>query len=274
VLTLGRGLLYLALTGLIGGASLRLVLMRDADPGVRLARFLILLAAVAGVALLLLGAGQLVAFRDPYAPLTEDVGILLSTPWGRNWLFAVGAVALLLVALFWQGVKAPALILCLLLAGYPPVSGHAAAVESWTGAALLADGLHVVAAGAWFGALAGLLYLGRTASTPPLLRVLGRFSVQARWSVTTLVLTGAFASWLHLPTPQALLTSSWGRILVLKLVLVSLMMGLGAWNWRRLTPRLEEPGGASALVRASWAEVGIGVLVLVVTAVLSGTSPP
>ncbi len=274
MLTLGRGLLYLALTGLIGGASIRLVLMRDADPGVRLARFMVFLASVAGVGLLLLGAGQLAAFRDPYAPLAEDVGILLSTPWGRNWLLAVGGVAVLLVALFWQGVKAPALILCLLLAGYPPVSGHAAAVEGWTAPALVADGLHVVAAGSWLGALAGLLYLGRTASTPPLLQVLGRFSVQARWSVTMLVLTGAFSSWLHLPAPQALLTSSWGRILVLKLVLVTLIMGLGAWNWRRLTPRLEEPGGASALVRASWGEAGIGLLVLVVTAVLTGTSPP
>ena len=274
MLTLGRGLLYLALTGLIGGASIRLVLMRDADPGVRLARFMILLAGVAGVGLLLLGAGQLVAFRDPYAPLTEDLGILLSTPWGRNWLLAVGGVALLLVALFWQGVKAPALVVCLLLAAYPPLSGHAAAVEGWTTAALLADGLHVVAAGSWLGALAGLLYLGRTASTPPLLEVLGRFSVQARWSVTALVLTGAFASWLHLPAPQALLTSEWGRTLVLKLVLVSLMMGLGAWNWRRLSPRLEEEGGGAALVRASWGEVGVGILVLVVTAVLSGTSPP
>lgn len=274
MLTLGRGLLYLALTGLIGGASIRLALMRDMDPGVRLARFMILLAAVGGVGLLLLGAGQLVAFRDPFAPLTEDLGILLSTPWGRHWLFAVGGVILLLVVLFWQGVTAPALILCLLLAGYPPLSGHAAAVEGWTTAALLADGIHVVAAGSWLGALAGLLYLGRTATTPPLLRVLGRFSVQARWSVTALVLTGAFASWLHLPTPQALLTSSWGRILVLKLVLVSLMMGLGAWNWRTLTPRLEEPGGASALVRASWGEAGIGLLVLAVTAVLTGTAPP
>ncbi|HSM07018.1 MAG TPA: CopD family protein [Longimicrobiales bacterium] len=274
MLDLGRGLLYLSLTGLIGGASIRLVLMREGEPGVGLIRFLFALAGVGLFALLFLGVGQFLAFRDPYAPVVEDLGLLLSTPWGRNWLLAAGGFVVLLVALRWRGAGALALGLPFALAAYLPVSGHAAAVERWTLAAQAADWIHVVAAGCWLGALAGLLYMGRTASSPPLLRVLGRFSVQARWSVTALVATGAFASWLHLPEPQALLGSDWGRLLLVKLALVMLMMGLGAWNWRTLTPRLDEPEGASALIRASWGEAGIGILVLAVTAVLTGTSPP
>lgn len=274
MLDLGRGLLYLSLTGLIGGASIRLVLMREGEPGVGLIRFLFALAGAGLLALLILGVGQFLAFRDPYAPFVEDLWLLLSTPWGRNWLLAGGGFVVLLVALGWRGAGALALGLPFALAAYLPVSGHAAAVEQWTLAAQAADWIHVVAAGCWLGALAGLLYMGRTAPSPPLLRVLGRFSVQARWSVTALVATGAFASWLHLPEPQALLGSDWGRMLLVKLALVMLMMGLGAWNWRTLTPRLDEPDGASALIRASWGEAGIGILVLAVTAVLTGTSPP
>jgi copper transport protein len=226
------------------------------------------------VALALLGAGQFAAFRDPFSPWQEDLGLLLSTDWGRSWLLALGGFGLLVGGALWLGARRIVLLLPLVLALYPPFSGHAAASGDWTAAAILADWIHVVAAGFWLGALAGLLYLGRDASEPPLVQVLGRFSMQARLSLAALVLSGSFASWLHLPGPRALVETPWGRLLGLKLLLVGATMALGAYNWRRLSPRVREPGGPARLVRAAWGEVIVGVLVLTATAVLATTAPP
>ncbi|MEJ2540636.1 MAG: CopD family protein [Gemmatimonadota bacterium] len=271
---LGRGLLYMSLTGLIGGASIRLVLLRHRDPGVRLNRFMAFLAMAGILALSLLGIGQFSAFRDPFAPWQEDALMLLTTPWGRRWILASAGFVVLLVLVLWQGVGVATLLLPFALALYPPLTGHAAASGDWTAAALTADWIHLVAAGSWLGALSGLLYLGRHASEKPLIHALARFSLQARWSVAALLLTGSFASWLHLTGPGDVVGSPWGRILGLKLLLVAGMMALGAWNWRRLTPGLAEEGGRSALIRASWVEVFLGMLVLITTAVLTGTAPP
>ncbi len=271
---LGRGLLYLSLTGLIGASSIGLFLLRRQDPRVRTNRWLMYMAVLGLLALALLGVGQFVAFRDPFAPWQEDLGLLLSTDWGRNWMIVVGGFVLLFFAVLWIGARPSVLLLPLALALYPPFSGHAAASGDWTTAAVVADWVHVVAAGLWLGALVGLLYLGRDASTPPLVQALGRFSVQARLSVAALLLSGVFASWLHLPRLADLVETTWGRLLGLKLLLVVVMLGLGAYNWRRLSPRADEPGGAATLVRAAWGEVLVGILILSVTAVWAGTAPP
>lgn len=271
---LGRGLLYLSLIGLVGATSVGVVLRRTPDPGVRLTRWSVAMAVVGLSALALLGAGQYLAFRDPFAPWQEDLRLLLSTDWGRNWMLAIGGYVLLILTALWLGARPAVLLLPLALALYPPFSGHAAASGEWTSLAMLADWVHVVAAGLWLGALGGLLYLGRNASEPPLLQVLGRFSVQARLSVSALVLTGVFASWLRLPGLRSLVEEPWGRVLGVKLLLVAGMLALGAYNWRRLSPRRKEPGGGAELVRVAWAEVFVGVLVLATTAVLTGTAPP
>lgn len=274
MMALARGLLFLSLVGLTGAASVRLVLLRYDPVEDRLERFMVLTAVLGLGAMLLLAVGQFTAFRDPFAPWLEDLLLLFSTSWGTIWMAAAAGFLVLTVLLLWQGPRVPVLLLPLLLALYPPFAGHAAGTEGWAPATLVADWLHVVAAGSWLGALAALLYLGRGMTEHPLLHALARFSVQARWSVTALVLTGGFASWIHLPTPQALLLEPWGRVLVVKLVLVMAMMALGARNWRTLTPDIGTPEGDAALVRASRGEALLGILVLAVTAVLTGTSPP
>lgn len=271
---LGRGLLYLSLTGSIGASAVGFVLLGPRDMGVRMNRWLLVMGFAGLLALGLLGAGQFAAFRDPFTPWQEDLGLLLSTDWGRNWWLAVGGFTILVLSVLWIGARPAVLLLPLLLAVYPALSGHAAASGEWTAAAVAADWIHVVAAGFWLGALAGLLYLGRNATRPPLLEALNRFSWQARVSVAALVLTGAFASWLHLPGPEALVATGWGRLLGLKLLLVALALALGAYNWRRLSPRAGEAGGGRALIRAAWGEVLVGILVLSATAVLTGTAPP
>jgi len=244
--------------------------------GPRLARLGTVLAGVALVALGILGWAQLAAFRDPFVPWQEDAAVLLASGWGARWKGAAALAAATLVGFAVPRFRSAAFILPLALAAYPALSGHAAGSERWTGAAMAADWVHVLAAGTWMGALAILLAMGRDPAYghAPLLRHLGAFSLLARGSVAALVLTGVFASWLHLSGVAALWGDPYGRVLALKLLLVAGLMALGAYNWRVLSPVTgTEAGNRRLLVAARW-EVAVGALVLAVTAWLTGMAPP
>jgi len=228
---------------------------------------------------------QLLEFRDPFVPWTEDAVLLLTgTPWGESWTWGLTGT-LVTGAAFgltlggrppgW-GLATPAV---LALGCFPAFTGHAAAASELRPLALAADIAHVWAAGAWIGGLAVVLVLERSfrrehgatrSALPWLVPVFSKIAVAA---VVSLVLTGAFATWLHVDSLAVLLTSGYGRALVLKLVLVAVALGLGARNARLLTPRLGSEEGDAALRRSAWMELGVAQLVLLATAVLVRLSP-
>jgi putative copper export protein len=69
---------------------------------------------------------------------------------------------------------------------------------------------------------------------------------------------------------SSLWRSGYGRTLLVKLTLVGLVLLAGAYNWQRGTPRLSAPGqdGVRAFTRSVSVEIGFGMLVLAVTAIL------
>ena len=261
----------------MGIAAVR-ALGKPASVGTKLhSRALGVLFAVTVIAALgLLGWAQLAAFRDPFAPWTEDAAILLRSAWGTRWIAALSISVLVLGTFSVRRLLPVSRVLPFALAAYPALTGHAAGAEPWTLAAILADWLHVIAAGLWIGALWVLLLGGRGVEAPsaPLVRHLHRFSALARAGVLVLVVTGAGASWLHLSDVSALWTHPYGRILSLKLVLVGGLMALGAWNWRVLSPKAHTAQGASRLLATARLEGILGVVVVVVTGWLTGTAPP
>jgi putative copper export protein len=72
----------------------------------------------------------------------------------------------------------------------------------------------------------------------------------------------------------ALWTSGYGRTLLVKLGVLALVMGMGALNWRVLSPQLGRPDGARALRRSSVLELALGTVLLGVTAALVATGMP
>jgi putative copper export protein len=222
-------------------------------------------------------------------PWTEDAHLLLTgTPWGRAWLWASGATALV-VLLGWfarRGSQAASLCAAMglvALATYPAFSGHASGTGDLKALSIAADTLHVLAAGAWIGGLASVLALDRAWARSPefaqggqasLLPVLvPKFSPVALTAFTVLAVTGVFASWLHLDGVGALLTTPYGRLLAAKVALVGVVVVFGAINWRRMTPRLGEADGPSLLRRSAAVELTVANAVLLVTAILVRTSP-
>lgn len=69
-------------------------------------------------------------------------------------------------------------------------------------------------------------------------RVWMRFSQVALWSVGILVVTGSWMAWMHVGSPAQLFTTSYGRLLLAKLVVVASLLCAGAYNARVLLPRL------------------------------------
>ncbi|MGW5127758.1 copper resistance protein CopC [Streptomyces sp. NPDC004069] len=136
------------------------------------------------------------------------------------------------------------------------------------------DGPRPAAAGTAAGATAP------SADGAALTAAVARFSRIAFGAVTVLVVTGVYQSWRGLGSWTALTGTAYGRLLLVKLVLVALLLAVAARS-RRWTARLvtadAEPAAPEAchraLRRSVLAEVAVGIAVLVFTTVLTGTLP-
>ncbi|MFE9497593.1 copper resistance protein CopC [Streptomyces collinus] len=173
--------------------------------------------------------------------------------------------------------------------------------------AIVSATLHLLAMAAWLGGLTALLLtLRRTAPDEPAPaattpHVATRFSRLAFASVTVLVATGVYQSWRGLGSWPALTGTPYGRLLLAKLAAVTLLLAVASRS-RRWTARLAEPapvpraglvpqpaGGPppppepeppsaprpspDRLRRSVLAEVAVGVVVLVLTTLLTSTLP-
>jgi copper transport protein len=168
------------------------------------------------------------------------------------------------------------------------IAGH-----SWTysprGLLVVVDTTHVLSMSAWLGGLVMLLValpiavraLARPERTALMADVVSRFSRLAMVAMSLLLLTGIVQSVVLVNSLDAFVETAYGRLVLAKIVLFAALISLGAYNQRRLLPRLrvvagggEEPKRAAALLRRSVGyEVGLALVVLGVASVLAGTQP-
>jgi copper transport protein len=158
--------------------------------------------------------------------------------WARVSRLDLEALALIVAV-----VGGPALWLWVTAAvGALAASGHGAAIHpAWWG--ITVDAVHLVAAGAWAGGILTLATLrppggwGSGAARELLIR----FSPPALVAFTVTVGFGAIQAIQELGTFHALVDSSYGQVLLVKMGLVGLMVPLSfvAWRRRRPHPRFE-----------------------------------
>ncbi|TFV54511.1 copper resistance protein CopC [Geodermatophilus sp. DF01-2] len=117
------------------------------------------------------------------------------------------------------GVLAVALVVTVAAVGHP-VAGPL------PGLAVAAAAVHVAAMAVWLGGLAGLLggVLREDAPAADVARALPPFSRLAAGSVTALVVTGVVQSVREVGSPVALVTTTYGWVLLAKLALVLLLL--------------------------------------------------
>ncbi|MFF8968602.1 copper resistance CopC/CopD family protein [Streptomyces sp. NPDC014995] len=102
-------------------------------------------------------------------------------------------------------------------------------------AAMTSSVLHLLATAAWLGGLTALLTLLHRGALPA--SVAARFSRLAAASVAVLAVTGVYQSWRGLGSLDALTDTTYGRLLLAKLAVVTLLLAAGAQS-RRWTGRL------------------------------------
>jgi uncharacterized membrane protein len=141
------------------------------------------------------------------------------------------------------------------------------------------DMTHLLAAGAWLGALpAFAALLGAAQRRDEAWRLFAvtatcRFAQIALLSVAVLTASGLLNAWNLIDRPSVLLATDYGRLLLLKLGLFAAMLAIAAVNRFHLTPQVPAPAATRALQRNSIGEIVLGFGVLLLVALLGTLSP-
>jgi putative copper export protein len=143
---------------------------------------------------------------------------------------------------------------------------------------------HLFVVGLWIGTLLVLVAVGLVvamrATTPPdrrgriaagLVNAFSPFALTLGAAVATF---GGILALRELPSFSALWTTPYGTALSIKLAIVAVVFGLGAWNGFRLRPRLGDEAAVPAIRRSATAELAVAFVVIVVTAVLATLPSP
>jgi copper transport protein len=320
-LALGTGffltVIWLPGLGLVAGAGRE---WREASQAfVHRLRTLLIATAATGVASALLGIvfqGATGAGTSFWSALDPDIWReVLETRFGTIWGLRVLvwlAVGALVAATFSAGrrlvlqpaslgaaglvlqprARIPVLALLALPLGFlvlsVALSGHAS-LQSPTGLLVPANVVHVSAVSIWAGGLA-LLVLALPAATRSLERpdrtrllaaILARFSTVAFVAAAALLASGLTQAIAEVRTLENVTGTAFGRAVLIKFCLFLGLIAIGAYNRRRMVPRLAQlaaeggpPGRSGMLVRrALRAEVALVVAVLGVTAALVSYPP-
>lgn len=246
----------------------------------------------AAIALLALQVARLLAQRaalqggGTFAMEVSLSDMLIGPPWGTGFLLVLFG-SLMSVAGYWRLRRADSapewtvpLAVAILALGLG-LSGHQAASRLGVPLAVGVDAVHVLATAGWLGTLAVLL-----ASVLPtgarlegfdhgfVAEILRAFSPVALMAAGIAGAAGLTLASANLVTVPALWRSEYGRMLLVKLAVLSIVAGTGAYNWRRVLPRLGTIDATRALRRSATVEVLVAIAVIVVTAVLVATPTP
>ena len=133
--------------------------------------------------------------------------------------------------------------------------------------------VHVLAAAVWVGGLVALVLLG-TSDRRPLPVAVPRFSRLALWCAVALALSGVASAAVRLASPSDLLTTSYGRIVLVKVALIGVLSWFGLWHRRRVVPALSGDTVRRAFLRIAAVEVLVMAATVGVAVALSRTPPP
>lgn len=290
IVALARGLHFAAVLLLFGSVVIAAIVApaaaRDApaETARRLKRQLVTLVRGSGVAALLFGlvwlpiqAAEMAGAGNLAQVLQATPIALLDTRYGQALLIRG---AMLIVALFLAGSLAnrARTTLALLPAAVAVVAqswmGHpAAADDAWLLGASMA---HVLAAGAWLGALIPLFLVIKALPGAGAARASGYFS----WIGQLAVLVLAVTAWLQgvplIGNEAGLIGTQYGQIASFKLVLFGLLLLFAVVNRFKLTPGLDGSDAAQAkrhLTVSIAIETVIGLVVVLAACWLATGTP-
>lgn len=259
-----------------GDADVTLMSRNSARVGVVAA--LLLLASAALRAVLQWRMVQAMADDASMSTMTD-------THWGHALLYQVVAATIALVGFFLarRGVRGAwllATVSAVALAVSPALGGHAAAAPRLATLGVTIDTLHVLGASGWLGSLLCVLAIGVPVALAGEQRWQGVATLIEAFSPVALAcagltaLTGLGSAWLRLGSISALPTTTYGQVLIAKLIALSGLAAIGAYNWKRVMPSLGTAVGTRRLRSSAAVELAIGCVVIIITAILVAVPTP
>ena len=195
----------------------------------------------------LIELGQIMVWSVILTLILSIVAVTVSRLGGAAWGMGLAAVAMIPIAL----------------------TGHASGAASHT-LAVSSIYIHLLAMSAWAGGLVAFLL------TAPRERRLssytGRYSTIAGWAVGLTVYSGFLAAFIRFNTPLELVTTDYGRLLLVKVILTGLLALAGLAHRRRTIASIET--SPRPFARLATGEVLLMAGVFGVAAALSNSPPP
>jgi copper transport protein len=283
-----RWIWFLGLALTIGALGLRLIVLRGLAVPRQLQRRIVVAAGLgtvvaihAGIAAFSLRAED--ALQLPFGRfLYGDLSPMATTRFGMAFvtMTLVFALVLALVYLSWLLDRieplVPAFALAVVFAGGLSVSGHDAVDPGSSWKTEIADWLHLSAASLWIGALATMALL-LWSGAPELRRAaFMRFSRLATVLIAVVLGAGVYLAIVRLPHVSDLWSTGYGRVLLVKIGLVSFALLWGAFHHFVVAPALEraDTGFLGRIGRSLAGESMVGMAVLLLAAILVDTRPP
>ena len=222
--------------------------------------------------------------------LDESIGldlvrvVALESRWGGRWRPQAVAAGLAVVAAVWMTLRPRSSgawwVVAASVAGIVvtlPLTGHAMAMVGSARVSWALQVGHLLAAAAWLGTLAALV-MGVLAMVGVgglkmdvdrwIAALVHVFSPLAVVAVGGVLLTGVWTAALYLDRVDALWGTNYGRVLLLKSALFVAAGAAGAYNWRRVRPRLGRAAASATLLRSAGLELLIAAVLLLVTGLL------
>lgn len=279
--------IYLGASAAIGGPFIS-TLIKPSNNKKKILNYILIFSLIGFIAVIFNFMIQIAAFSEIGFSGLFDIEMghfLWQTPVGDSVLWRLIAFALLVVSLYLGDVNlrnkaltAKHLIFVILyiaaviafaysfsLIGHSTESGRLA---KW----LL--GFHIIAVLLWMGALYPLWISCKLLPSLALYRLMHLFGLIAAVIVGVLVACGIGLLFLFLNSPLELLNTEYGRAILAKIVLVSLILLIAAHHKFVLVGQLNEEGGVLKLQRSIKKEMWIGLIILSLTAWLSTAVGP
>ncbi|MGW5577806.1 copper resistance CopC/CopD family protein [Micromonospora chokoriensis] len=209
----------------------------------------------------------------------EGFGTVFGSPFGAAHLVRLGLLAasvfLLRPLLARPAGRTDAIIMAVLGVAALltwPLAGHPAASPA-PAVSVVVDAVHLGSMAVWLGGLLMLaVFLLRQADERELSAILPIWSRWAALAVSALLLGGTVQALIEVATPQALVSTTYGRLLLAKIALFAVVIGVAAYSRQLVRSRVAAQRPVPVR-RAVWVELAVTAVVLGLSATLVQTPP-
>ncbi|MFA9564273.1 MAG: copper resistance D family protein, partial [Acidimicrobiales bacterium] len=166
----------------------------------------------------------------------------------------------------WSWIAGAAAVAGFALTGHPRASSPVAVT-------VVANAVHLLAAGLWIGGLIVVFLSFRQRSPDVVARIVERFSWIAFFTFSAAAVVGVVLAWAEVRALRALTSTTYGWILIAKVVVVAAVGAIALYNRHRLVPRIADSQSRRILARTISVEI-IGFLVIIaLTTMLVNITP-